>query len=327
MGSYVGGNAAIANGLSVAVTLPAGTLTGDTGILAHGYNPTTGALTGPAGWTLITEVTWSTSFHVAFYKKTLTTAEAGTSVTASNAVTQKLASCVEVLRGVTGVDVTVSFNGSVIQATQTNPTVANTVPDVQIAFWCERESVPSQAISAPSGFTKRHEQYQVGAGAVSIVGATNMTVVTNPGPLGGGVWTETTPISNDAIVTFVVGLSDGAVGKTVSTTWNDNVPVGKTVGTTWNIVSGFIPNTHDGKGLKYHLNRKAGTLDSNGQPTLEAQGAANVWAGTTGLDLVGALNAKAGNSTLLSKRELAGVLNQLAGTTGLEVDGAAANIA
>lgn len=326
MGSYVGGNAALANNTSVAVTLPAGTLTGDTGILAHGYNPTTGALTGPAGWTLITEVTWSTSFHVAFYKKTLTTAEASTTVTATNAVTQKLASCVEVFRGVTGVDVSVSFNGSVVQTTQTNPTVANTTPDIQVAFWCERESVPSAAITVPSGFTKRHEQYQTGAGAVSIVGATNMTIVANPGPLGGGVWTETTPISNDAIVTMVVGLTDGAVGKTVATTWNDRAFVGKTDTTTWNIAPGYIPNTYDGKGLKYHLNRKAGTLDVNGQPTLEAQGAANVWAGTTGLDLVGALNSKAGNATLLSKRELAGVLNQLAGTTGLEVDGAAANI-
>lgn len=80
----------------------------------------------------------------------------------------------------------------------------------------------------------------------------------------------------------------------------------------------------DGHTLTYHMNRKAGTL--NGQvPTLSAQGAANVWAGTTGLELVHALNVKAGN-TLPNFRELAGVLNQLAGTTGLEVDGAASNI-
>jgi hypothetical protein len=76
--------------------------------------------------------------------------------------------------------------------------------------------------------------------------------------------------------------------------------------------------------LVYDLNRKAGTL-VGGRPTLEAQGAANVWAGTTGEDLVGALNVKAGN-TVGSYKELAGVLNQLAGTTGLEVDGAAAAI-
>lgn len=77
--------------------------------------------------------------------------------------------------------------------------------------------------------------------------------------------------------------------------------------------------------LQYDMNRKAGTL-VNDVPTLDAQGAANVWAGTTGLSITGALNVQAGNS-LPNYRELQGVLNQLAGTTGLAVDGAAAAIA
>jgi hypothetical protein len=81
----------------------------------------------------------------------------------------------------------------------------------------------------------------------------------------------------------------------------------------------------DGRGLVYHLNRKAGTLSAVGTPTLAADGAANVWAGTTALPLVHALNVEAGN-TLPNFRELAGVLNQLAGTTGFEVDEAAARI-
>lgn len=76
--------------------------------------------------------------------------------------------------------------------------------------------------------------------------------------------------------------------------------------------------------LQYEMNRKAGTL-VGGVPTHDAAGAANIWAGTTGLELVGALNVKAGNAAD-NYRELAGVLNQLAGTTGLEVDGAAAAI-
>jgi hypothetical protein len=54
----------------------------------------------------------------------------------------------------------------------------------------------------------------------------------------------------------------------------------------------------------------------SGRPTLDAQGAANVYAGTTGLTIVGALNVKAGN-TAANYKELQGVLNQLAGTTGL----------
>lgn len=76
--------------------------------------------------------------------------------------------------------------------------------------------------------------------------------------------------------------------------------------------------------MQYHLNRKAGTLVGD-VPTLDAQGAANVWAGTTGLALVGALNVQAGNA-LPNYRDLQGVLNQLAGTSGLGIDGAAAAI-
>ena len=94
-----------------------------------------------------------------------------------------------------------------------------------------------------------------------------------------------------------------------------NSPVGAPTGGT----------TVDGRGLIYHLNRKAGTLNSSDLPTLEGDGAANVWAGTTGLPMLHALNVKAGR-TLPSFLGLAGVLNQLAGTTGLEVDDAAARI-
>lgn len=54
--------------------------------------------------------------------------------------------------------------------------------------------------------------------------------------------------------------------------------------------------------LQRDLQRLSGTK-------LDAQGAANVWAGTTGLDLLGALNAKAGTARL----DLCGVLSVLAG--------------
>jgi len=57
--------------------------------------------------------------------------------------------------------------------------------------------------------------------------------------------------------------------------------------------------------LQHALQRVSGT-------TLDAQGAANVWAGTVGLELVGALNRKAGTWGL----DIDGVLNVLAGTPG-----------
>jgi len=83
----------------------------------------------------------------------------------------------------------------------------------------------------------------------------------------------------------------------------------------------------DGLTYTYHLNRLAGTL-SNGVPTLDAQGAANIWAGTKGFAIPGALNAlyasrNGGNNLGL---DLQGVLNALAGTKGLGINEAAAEI-
>jgi hypothetical protein len=46
--------------------------------------------------------------------------------------------------------------------------------------------------------------------------------------------------------------------------------------------------------------------------------AANKWAGTTGLSMIGALNIKAGITDKKLNKGLNGVANLLAGTTGLE---------
>ena len=79
---------------------------------------------------------------------------------------------------------------------------------------------------------------------------------------------------------------------------------------------------HNDRTLNYHLNRVAGLL-VNGQPTRDEAFAANAYAGTTNLEVVGALNRKAGRNIPRNFLELAGVLNELAGTTDLEVDEAA----
>lgn len=78
----------------------------------------------------------------------------------------------------------------------------------------------------------------------------------------------------------------------------------------------------DGRTMQYHLNRLAGTLNEFNVPRYDAQGAANIWAGTSGLALQGALNVKAGTSGVAVQ----GVLNLLAGTTGLGENEAAARI-
>ena len=74
-----------------------------------------------------------------------------------------------------------------------------------------------------------------------------------------------------------------------------------------------------GDSFQKSMNRLALTTN------LDAQGAAQVWAARPGMDLIGCLNAKAGNSGVTNKC-LLGALNQLAGTTGLSQDAAAVAI-
>jgi hypothetical protein len=78
----------------------------------------------------------------------------------------------------------------------------------------------------------------------------------------------------------------------------------------------------DGRTMQYHLNRLAGTLNEFDVPRFDAQGAANIWASTSGLALQGALNSKAETSGLAVQ----GALNKLAGTSGLGENEAAARI-
>lgn len=134
--------------------------------------------------------------------------------------------------------------------------------------------------------------------------------------------TERYDVSTTGVARGVAG-GDAVVGAgaTGTRTWTPSASVN--LGGAIVAVIPALPGSH-GDTLQYSMNRLAGTLNGD-VPTLDAQGAANEWAGTTGLSLVGALNVKATN-VLPNYRELQGVLNQLAGTTGLGVDAAAAAI-
>jgi len=80
-----------------------------------------------------------------------------------------------------------------------------------------------------------------------------------------------------------------------------------------------------GSSLTQELNRLAGI--TNVANYLDEQGAANVWAGTTGLATVGALNIKASSSrTRDNFKDIDGICNELAGTTGLAAPAALRSI-
>lgn len=80
-----------------------------------------------------------------------------------------------------------------------------------------------------------------------------------------------------------------------------------------------------GSTLTAELNRLAGITDVT--KYLDAQGAANAYAGTTGLGTVGALNIKASSSrTRDNFKDIDGICNELAGTTGLAAPAALRSI-
>lgn len=90
-------------------------------------------------------------------------------------------------------------------------------------------------------------------------------------------------------------------------------------------MAAYVPES--GKPIQWHLNRLACTL-ANSVPTLDAQGAANVWADTTSEDLalLGALNRRAGYTDRRQFKALQGAANAIAGTAGLGVPAALAQI-
>ena len=80
-----------------------------------------------------------------------------------------------------------------------------------------------------------------------------------------------------------------------------------------------------GSTLTAELNRLAGITDVT--KFLDAQGAANKWASTTGMPTVGALNIKASSSRTRDKfKDIDGICNELAGTTGLAAPAALRSI-
>jgi hypothetical protein len=80
-----------------------------------------------------------------------------------------------------------------------------------------------------------------------------------------------------------------------------------------------------GSSLTQELNRLAGI--TNVAQYLDEQGAANAWAGTTGLATVGALNIKAQAGRTRDKfKDIDGICNELAGTTGLAAPAALRSI-
>jgi hypothetical protein len=223
---------------TVSVTVPGATVDGDTGVLFHGYNQSTQDSPTPAGWTQIDEQTYSASFRIRTYKRSMLATDAGDPVTFTNTTIQRMAASLTVFAGTVDVDVLGALKETVSTATHAGATTpALNFLGVGLVAILERSSAPSGSTTAPSGFTGQPAgtAYGVGSGSVSVATAVKLTSTAAGATLGGGSWlmkdtSATTPTPNGAVVTFAVAIRETdpitQVGKTLTTTWNDRATVG-----------------------------------------------------------------------------------------------------
>lgn len=197
------------NAASTSVTIPPGAAAGDVALIAHPYSPTVVGGTDPTlptGWTQLDTQDWSASFRGRLYGKVLGAGEGGTTVSFNNG-TQKLSAALGVISGAKAIHV----NGVRLETTQGLTHVAATATAtksvVQVAFIIERESAPSTAFTAPSGFTLADEFHHIGSGATSAGVAYNLTPVLG-GSIGGGSWGAdgNAGAGNDAEIMWIVGV-------------------------------------------------------------------------------------------------------------------------
>lgn len=209
--AWVGGDAQGNNALATSVTIPAGAPAGAIALVALPYNqgqaPGDSTVTSAGGaWTQLDSQDWSASFRARLFYRVLGSGEGGNvvSLTQPAGGSQKLSGAIGVMSGVTAIHINGMRIETTVTASHTAASATATKTVVQMAFITERESVPSITWTAPSGFTMGAQFHHIGSGATGVAVAYNLTPTS--GSIGGGAWTETTPISNDALVMFVVGL-------------------------------------------------------------------------------------------------------------------------
>lgn len=294
-----GTSAAVADTASTtsrSITIPAGATVGQRAWIAGAYNPTGTDTVAPAGWAVENTIDFSASFRGRLYTKILAAGEPGSTIAFTNASAQRMAFGIWTPTGAGNSNVDAGLAETVPGTAHNNATAVSTAVGGQVIFFLERSTTPSASATPGGTWTARASAFGVGSGSCSVAIADKVATVASGSTIGTATWTAS--VSNPAVITFVVGVTEAGAGGVDRT---------------------------DGNTLQYHMNRLAGTL-FQGVPQTDAQDAANIWAGTMNLDIVGALNVKAGNSGYGNYRELVGVLNQLAGTQNLDQDGAAASI-
>jgi len=128
------------NSTTARVTVPAEVQAGDLLVLISTTNNTTGVVTGPAGWTLVSSgVSTGTDTSSLLWSKVATAADAGSTAIITNAVTSKMALQLSAYSGGGSIGAHALAFDTVNRATRTTPTVpVSTAGSALVSYWADK---------------------------------------------------------------------------------------------------------------------------------------------------------------------------------------------
>ena len=184
-----------ATNADVTVTLPGSIPDNSLALIRVEFNPASGGtntVTMPAGWTLVRNQVFSSSFHSNLYSKAVGASDSGASVLVDiTSTTSKMCAYGLVLVGadIADLDDVAFVDVSASSTSHTNPATSSTPPPARVAvsFCGTRGSAAVTTITPPAGFTAVASAYNTGSGACAGMVAVNLTEDSD-GAVGGGTW-------------------------------------------------------------------------------------------------------------------------------------------
>lgn len=157
-----------ANSTTARVTVPAEVQAGDLMVLLATTNNTTGAVTGPTGWTLVNSgVSTGTDTSSLLWSKVATGADAGTTVTITNSVTSKMAFQLSAYANAGSITAQAVAFDTVNRATHTTPIVpVATAGSALVSYWADK-SAATTTWAMPAAAQLRHLSVGAGSGRVT----------------------------------------------------------------------------------------------------------------------------------------------------------------
>jgi hypothetical protein len=277
---------------SFVATCPTGTVAGDVIYLAVSSAGAQGST--PAGFTQLFQLA-GTSCTLTLYARTATGADvAGTTTYTVNISLSKYGALIWseggalfALDSVCGTPGNVGTASTAVQYPATTVVASNATVFGLGALRNAAVNLTNNDTTPPAGFTELAEVWSTQSSGGAVGNSGLQLISFTPGAAGTVTPAATTTVDSSVQVLYTFSVAPAPV------------------------VTGVFTGTT----VAYELNRLAGTLGPNGQVRCDAAKAANIWAGTSGLDLDGALAVKSGSSGSKAK----GSANLLAGTSNADL--------